>query len=59
MGLAKLDARFPQLRGARGDEQVAVVFLELGALVGGDGVFQRQGMQAEFFAQTGDELAVG
>ena len=59
MGLAKLDARFPQLRGARGDEQMAFVFFQFGALVGGDGVFQRQRMQAEFLSQAGDGLAVG
>jgi hypothetical protein len=59
MGLAELDARFPQLRGARGNEQVSVVFFELGALVGGDGVFQRQRMQAEFFAQARDQRAIG
>jgi hypothetical protein len=58
MGLAELDARFPQLCSARGDEQMAVIFLELGALVGGNGVFQRQRMQAELFAQTGDEFAI-
>jgi hypothetical protein len=30
------------------------VFLELGALVGGNRVFQRQRMQAELVAQAGD-----
>jgi hypothetical protein len=59
MGFAKFHACFPELRGARGDEQVLVVFLELGALVGGNGIFQCQRMQAERLAQTGDERAVG
>ena len=35
------------------------VFLQLGALMGGNGVFQRQRMQAELIAQTGDGLTVG
>jgi len=42
-----------------GDEQMLTVFLELGALVGGNGVFQRQFVQAEFFAQLVDSFAVG
>jgi len=35
------------------------VFLELGALMGGNGILQRQFVQAEFLAQPGDRLAVG
>jgi hypothetical protein len=35
------------------------VFLELGTLVGGDRILQRQRMQAEFFTQAGDGLTVG
>jgi hypothetical protein len=46
MGFAKLHARLPQLSGARGNEQVLIVFLQLGTLVGGNGVFQRQRVQA-------------
>ena len=42
MRLAKFQARFPQLRGTRGDEHVAFIFLELGALVGGNRIFQCQ-----------------
>jgi len=59
MGFAQFDTRFPQLRGACGDEDVPVVFLEFGTLVGGNRIFQRQRMQPEFIAQTGDGLAVG
>jgi len=59
MGFAQFDTRLPQLRGARGDEDMPVVFLEFGALVGGNRVFQRQRMQPEFIAETGDGLAVG
>jgi hypothetical protein len=58
MGFAELHARFPHLRGANGDEQVLLVFFQLGALVGGNRVFQRQRMQAEFVAEAGDGLAV-
>jgi len=39
-------------------EIVAVVFLQLGALVGGNRVFQRQRMQAQFLAEAGDGPAV-
>jgi glutathione synthase/RimK-type ligase-like ATP-grasp enzyme len=59
MRLAEFHPRFPKLRGARGNEYVPFVFLELGALVGGYRILQRQRMQAEFIAQTGDGLAVG
>jgi hypothetical protein len=59
MRLAEFHARFPHLHGARGDENVFVVFLELGPLMGGDGIFQRQRMQAEFVAQTRDGVGVG
>jgi hypothetical protein len=38
---------------------VLVVFLQLGALVSGNRVFQCQRMQAEFVAQVLDGLAVG
>jgi hypothetical protein len=34
------------------------VFLDLGTLVAGDGVFQRELVQAEFLAQSGDRRAV-
>jgi hypothetical protein len=35
------------------------VFLDLWTLVGGNGVFQGEFVQAEFLAQSGDGLAVG
>jgi hypothetical protein len=35
------------------------VFLELGALMGRNGILQREFVQAEFLAQLGDSLAVG
>ncbi|MCA1979100.1 MAG: hypothetical protein LDL19_07665 [Thiobacillus sp.] len=35
------------------------VFFQLGSLVGGDRVLQRQRMQAELVAEPGDGLAVG
>jgi len=35
------------------------VFLEFCTLMGGNGIFQRKLVQAEFFAQPGDSLAVG
>ncbi len=59
MGLAKFQARFPQLRGARGNEHVAFIFLELGALVGGNRIFQCQRVQSQFITKTRDGLAVG
>jgi hypothetical protein len=34
------------------------VFLDLGTLVAGNGVFQREFVQAEFLAQPGDSFAV-
>jgi hypothetical protein len=37
---------------------MAVVFFQLGTLVRGNRVFQRQRMQAEFLAQAGDGQAV-
>jgi len=37
---------------------MSVVLFQLGALVRGDCIFQRQRMQAEFLAKTGDGLAV-
>jgi hypothetical protein len=58
MRFAELHARFPQLRRARRNEDVPIVFLQFGTLVGGNRVFQRQRVQAEFLAQTGDGLAV-
>jgi hypothetical protein len=42
-----------------GDEQVFAVLLDLRALVGGNGVFQREFVQAELLAQPGDGGAVG
>jgi len=59
MRFAEFHPRFPQLRGARGNEYVPFVFLELGSLMGGNRIFQRQRMQAEFVTQTGDGLAIG
>lgn len=38
---------------------MAVVFFQLGALVRGNRIFQRQRVQAEFLAEAGDGLAVG
>jgi hypothetical protein len=38
---------------------MALVFLELGALVGGNRVFQRQRMQPQLVTQAGDRAAVG
>jgi hypothetical protein len=35
------------------------VFLEFCTLVDGNGIFQRQLVQAEFFTQPGDSLAIG
>ena len=58
MGFPEFDARLPQLRRACGDEQVLFIFLQLGTLVGGDGIFQRQRMQAKLIAEAGDGLAV-
>jgi len=49
----------PHLHGARGDENVFVVFLELGPLVGGNRILQRQRMQAEFVAQARDGPGIG
>ncbi|MHB0975540.1 MAG: hypothetical protein ACYC0P_15015 [Thiobacillus sp.] len=37
---------------------MSVVVFQLGALVGGNRIFQRQRMQSEFLAQMGDGLAV-
>ena len=59
MGFAKLQARFPKLGGARGNEYMPFVFLELGALVDGNRIFKRQRMQAKFITQARDGLAVG
>jgi len=54
-----LDAFIPQLHGTHGDEQMFSVFLEFCTLMDGNGIFQRQLVQAEFFAQPGDSLAIG
>jgi hypothetical protein len=35
------------------------ILLQLGALMGGNGILERQFVQAEFFAQLGDRFAVG
>ena len=59
MRLAEFQARFPELRGARRNENVSVVILQFGPLVRGNRVFQRQRVQAELLAEAGDGLAVG
>ena len=56
---AEFQARLPKLGSARGNKHVPFVFLEFGALVDGNRIFQRQRMEAEFIAQTRDGLAVG
>jgi len=58
MGFAERYPALPQLRSARSNEQMAAIFLELGALVDGNGVFQRQFVQPELLAQLGDGAAV-
>ena len=58
MGFAKFHACFPKLGGARGNEHMPFVFLQLGALVGRNRVFQCQCVQAEFVTQPLNGLAV-
>ena len=58
MGFTEFDARFPQLSRARGNEQVLFIFLQLGTLVGGNGILQRQRMQSKLIAEAGDGQAV-
>jgi phage tail protein X len=58
MRFAEFHFLLPQLGGAGGDENMALVFLKLGTLVGGNRVFQRQRVQTERIAQAGDGLAV-
>jgi hypothetical protein len=59
MRFTEFDPRVPELGGSHGDKQVPLVFLELGPLVGGDRVLQRQRVQAELVAQAGDSVAFG
>jgi len=50
MRFAEFQTRFPELGRAHRDENMPVVLFQLGALVRGNRVFQRQRMQAEFLA---------
>ena len=59
VGFAEFHPRFPQLGGARGDEHMAFVFFQLGALMGRDRIFQRQCVQAKLVPQPRDSLVVG
>jgi hypothetical protein len=59
VGFPCLDVLIPQLHGSHGNKQMFTVFLDFGALLGGNGIFQRELVQAEFFSQPGDGLAVG